>query len=67
MEAFFARFPMSAGEKRAVKMISDKVKSSLEKLEADKTSLEYLTDLAKGYEMMDVFFKEKGIDVSTLL
>jgi hypothetical protein len=67
MEAFFTRFPMTAGEMTAVKMIYNKVKSAQEKLKEDKTSLAYLTDLAKAYEMMDVFFKEKAIDVNTLI
>ncbi len=67
MEAFFAKYPVVAGEDVAVKMICDKVKYSLEKLETEPASVEYLMDLAKAYEMMDMFFKAKAIDVNTLL
>lgn len=67
MHDFFKKHPMSFNEMTAVKMIHKKIECAQESLKKDKNNPEYLKYLAKSYEMLDDFFKEKGINPETLI
>lgn len=65
MKAFFEKYPVELKESTAIKMIHKVVESAEQKCKAKDPS--YMQELATAYEMIEMFFGEKGVNPASLL
>ena len=67
LKDFFLKHPLEFSDMIAVKLIHKTIEHAEKDIKEDDKSLGYLKHLAKAYEMLEDYFKEKNVDPNTLL